>query len=103
MNTVAGMIPTFAQQLPVLNVEFTTYDKDTKTFVKGGTTPIYINDPKKRKEFLDWLEGQGRDAQGNPNVEVRAFVDPRYNTPVVYVSGKKTGDGYIIVPTAGQV
>ncbi|MFZ8837641.1 MAG: hypothetical protein ACO2PM_01640, partial [Pyrobaculum sp.] len=103
MSTVAGMIPTFAQQLPTLNVQFMTYDADKKAFVPGGETPIYIKDPEKRKELLDWLKRQGTDPQGNPNVDTVAFVDPRHNLPVAYIYNKKTGEGYLINYMADQV
>ncbi|MFZ8810235.1 MAG: hypothetical protein ACO2PN_19295, partial [Pyrobaculum sp.] len=69
----------------------------------GSETPIYIEDPEKRRELLDWLKRQGVDEQGKPNVGVAAFVDPRYNLPVAYIYNKETGEGYFINYTVGQV
>ena len=103
MSAVAGMFQTTAQQLPALNIEFMTYDADKKSFVLGSKTPIYIEDPEKRRELLDWLKRQGVDKQGKPNVGVAAFVDPRYNLPVAYIYNKETGEGYFINYTVGQV
>ncbi|MFZ8808630.1 MAG: hypothetical protein ACO2PN_11075, partial [Pyrobaculum sp.] len=103
MSAVAGMFQTAVQRLPTLNIEFMTYDADKKSFVLGSETPIYIEDPEKRKELLDWLKMQGVDERGRPNVGVAAFVDPRYNLPVAYIYNKKTGEGYFINYMANQV
>ena len=100
MSTVAGMIPTFAQQLPVLKVTFQTYDRSANQFVAtGGETPIYIKDEKMRKEIMDWMKQQGVDEQGRSKVKVAAFFDQ--NKPVVYVYNDKD-EGYIINPVTGE-
>jgi hypothetical protein len=95
MSTVAGMIQTFAQQLPVLpSVKFQTYDPAQKKFVEvGGETPIYVKDEKMREEIRRWLE------QNKDKVKVAAFYDP--NKPVVYVYNDKD-EGYIIFPATGE-
>jgi len=98
MNTVAGMIPTFAQQLPVFKVTFQTYDKSQNKFVKtGGETPIYIKDKNLRKEIMDWM------SQNKDNVAVVALYDPnsRGRPYVVYVFNKDTKEGYVIDPIEG--
>jgi len=94
MSTVAGMIPTFAQQLPVITVKFQTYDKTQNKWVEtGGETPIYVRDEKMREEIRRWME------QNKDKVKVAAFYDA--NRPVVYVYNDRD-EGYIINPATGE-
>jgi len=94
MNTVASMIPAFAQNLPVFTVKFQTYDKATNQWVEtGGETPIYVRDEKMREEIRRWME-QNRD-----KVKAAAFYD--LNRPVVYIFNDRD-EGYIINPATGE-
>ena len=98
MSTVAGMIPTFAQQLPVFKVTFQTYDRSQNQWVEvGGETPIYIKDESLRKEVADWM------SRNKDKVEVVALHDPnsRGRPYVVYVFNKDTKEGYVIDPVEG--
>jgi len=94
LSAVAGMLQTTAQQLPVLTVEFQTYDRASNQFVEvGGETPIYVRDEKMRREIAEWMRrNEGR-------VKVAAFYDP--NKPVVYVYNDKD-EGYVINPVTGE-
>jgi len=99
LSTVAGMIPAFAQQLPVFKVKFQTFDKSQNKFVEtGGETPIYIKDENLWKEVADWM------SQNKDQVEVVALHDPnsRGRPYVVYVFNKDTKEGYVIDPVEGM-